>query len=194
MDTNFNDYSDTKVVTGWPEQVARVSVALVLFIVPSLCLADTGNVFMFFKCDKAHQTLDVEPRIIWNEELKKVNDLLEEDGRSGVVAYDNGLLIDADHMDKVRACKIGGHTLTISVPNPYNPALEITTDGSRTASIKLGNVVAFYGPVFRLRFTPKQKWQEFCGRENNAVVWTTLDPKTETTDCPNSLRKEAPHA
>jgi hypothetical protein len=174
--------------------VARALVVLILLIVPSLCLADTGSVFLSFKCDQSHQTLGVEPKIIWNEELDKVNELMKENGSNGVVAYDNGLLIDADHVDKVHICKIGEHTLSVSVPDMYNPALEITTDGSHTASIKLGYVVAFYGPVFRLQFTPKKKWEEFCGREEDAVAWTALDPKTETTDCPNSSRQRAQHA
>ena len=174
--------------------VAKALVILVLLIVPSLCLADTGSVFLSFKCDRIHQTLSVEPKIIWNEELDKVDEMMKKNGRNGVVAYDSGLLIDADHVDKIHICKIGEHTLSVSVPDLYNPALEITTDGNHTASIKLGYVVAFYGPVFRLRFTPNRKWEVFCGRDEDPVVWTPLDPKTESTDCPNSSRQRAGHA
>lgn len=163
----------------------RLLIVLAMLCLPALCVADTGEVFLSFNCDKTHKMLSVEPRLVWNEELEKVDRLMKQKGRAGVVMYDGGLLIDVDHLNKVHVCKIGGHVLSVSVsvPDPWNPALEITTDARYTASIGLGNVVKFYGPVFRLRFTPEKRWEEFCGRENDAVVWSALKPERTTTDC-----------
>lgn len=146
--------------------------------------ADYGERFLSVRCDPQGAIFEVEPKIIWNEELDALEPLLKQ-GKGKVLEGDS-LLIQPSHIKVERYieshCNISG--IKIKVLLDCCRKLQIFAGDENIVEVHIEDVWDFSGYVFRVRYSPKGKWEELCGlAEERNNQWHVLDRKRADTNC-----------
>ena len=152
-------------------------------LIPCAAFADVGERLIKVTCDRANGHFEIEPFIAWNEDADQFNLALKKgrqvkDGATyfSLVAIQKGTL----HFN----CVIKTVKMSVSVRERWNPKLEITQGAKEVAAPEIDDVWQFSGPIFRIRYTVREGWQEACGGEERPPVWAAIDFKRATTNCP----------
>ncbi|MBL0041638.1 MAG: hypothetical protein IPP28_11475 [Xanthomonadales bacterium] len=165
----------------------RVALLLVLgflgFIWVDAAHADYGEGVLALRCDSKLRNFEIEPRIVWNEELEVLQPIF--DRASGKATLDGYEIHSAKKSQSLGgACKVGRKTVSARIVDRlYEPTLELYEDKELVLSILIDDVWQFYGYVFRVRFRKAAGWEQMCGREKSSMDWQPLDTSRKDTNC-----------
>jgi hypothetical protein len=152
-------------------------IAAVLFLSP--CYADSGDTSIKIICDKKTDYLEVEPFIMWNEELEV---FLKEYPR-GTKKEGNSLTRVFDTADKTfkYSCKTDKRKITIVVDKEAN--LLIHESGALITKKFIDDVWFFSGPIFIMKSKKQGQWVECCGHKRGNPVSCKELTDSKTTNC-----------
>ena len=160
-----------------------------LFLISTQSIADYGEAFLLVRCDSKGEQFEVEPRIIWNEELDVLKSKLEQGHGRIQVDYVQFLNVKRINSEIEESCTISGKRLKVIVSSQYDRELQLFENNNLITAPKIDDVWTFYGFVFKVRYVTGEGWKEFCGREewkNN--MWQSLDRKRADTNCREPIK------
>jgi len=150
--------------------------------------ADYGEDVLALRCDKKLRIFEIEPRIVWNDQLEMLQPIF--DRASGKAKLDEYEIYSATKSRSLGGtCKMGRTTVSARIVDRWNdPTLELYEGRDLVLALRVGDVWRFYGYVFRVRFTKASGWEQMCGREKSELNWHPLNTSRNDTNC----RSEAP--
>jgi hypothetical protein len=171
----------------------RMLLLCVFWFSPQFVLADYGETFLYVGCNQESKTFEVEPFIVWNEELDKIKPTVERN---------SGLMDDGSHkLFRIRtmkttidvSCSLDNTIVRIVLPE-YSNQLELYENGSLIISLAIGYIWDMGGFIYQVRFNPTAKWEEYCAYKEYCVdkkscfetKWKILDLERTDTNCPDS--------
>jgi len=152
-------------------------------------LADYGEGFLAVRCDPKAGIFEVEPRLIWNEELDALQSALKRGGgrtQSGDYELFNISMLKP----RVETtCKLSSTEFKVLVVDYEYNKLQVFENDNLVMSPVIDDVWRFWGYIFKVRHTSSGGWEEMCGREESANKWMALDRKRKDTNCREPLKK-----
>lgn len=170
-------------------KICSVVFCVVLLVVAKQSVADYGEGFLLVRCDSKSGIFEVEPRIIWNEELKGLQTVLKKG--HGRTKRNDVQILDVKRLNsKVEeSCTLSGAQLKVIVSTQYDPKLQLFENNNLIAAPKIDDVWSFYGFVFKIRYTSSEGWKELCGREESKnKQWQSFDRKRADTNCREPIK------
>jgi hypothetical protein len=165
--------------------IKKIVLICIFAVYPQIVSADYGETFLYVSCDKKNKTFEIEPFIIWNEELDKVIPTVERG--NGLVDNDGKKLFRIHGRKTIDVtCVIEDTTLRVLLPD-NSKTLELYENNILVASPTIGYVWGMFGPIYQVRFKPITKWEEYCGRKSSLTKWKPLDLKRKNTNCKDSV-------
>jgi len=143
--------------------------------------ADHGERFFRTTCDPPNGVYELEPLMIWNEELDSLTATLRQnDGiaQVGVAKYYGKEHIDAEVNE---LCRIGNENLSLVVER-YDYSFRVLQNSELIADIAISTVWQMYSWVFKIRYKAGEGWQESCGDVDMPHAWRPLDRMRSSTD------------
>lgn len=162
-------------------------ICISVFHIQELC-ADYGEQFLIVVCDPKSKIFEIEPRIIWNEELEAIMPSLK--AGNGIIKHEDRQLFNAGMIDSTiqYSCNISGNKLKVIVSDKWNRQLKLFENEKPVATFKIGYVWDFSGPEFKVRYIPNSGWSELCNTGNTSNSWQTLNRERKDTSCAKDTR------
>jgi len=164
------------------------------FFISSSVRADEGERFLSIRCNEKTKIFEVEPRIIWNEELAALSaEINKTNGNfkkrdTQLIQFSLNPPAQQPTGNLEAKCTISGVHLKMSVHGWDFPKLELFSGNNLIAAMTIGNVWAFAGDVFKVRYTPPKGWEELCGDDEAANSWHALNRNRLDTNCPAPVK------
>ena len=145
--------------------------------------ADYGELFLSVTCNTEHNEFIIQPLIIWNDELDRIN--ADAKKGKGVITDGYKRLYDykLSNYNVNGTCRLNGKLIEFTAKNSYKPKLIIQENDKSVISVGIGNVWEFYGYIFKLRYTPQEGYEEYCGHEGNEINWKPFNNERADTNC-----------
>jgi hypothetical protein len=145
--------------------------------------ADYGELFLSVTCDADHDEFIIQPLIIWNEELDRVDEALKKN--KGVITDGYRSLYDCRffNFNVNGTCRLNDKSIEFTAKDSYKPKLIIRENNKPVISIGIGSVWDVYGYIFKLRYTPQGGYEEYCGHEGHELKWKPFNNQRVDTNC-----------
>jgi hypothetical protein len=169
-------------------RIAFIALCCVLIPVSKAAIADYGEAFLSVRCDQKSGIFEVEPLIIWNEELLALEPKIKSG--NGRVRRGFQVLLHVETKNKKKKleerCNIAENHLKVLIPDAFQHNIELYSDQKLIAAFAAHGLWN-YGYVFRVRYMAEKGWEVLCGWEEAENSWFALDGKRVKKKCHVSI-------
>jgi len=147
-------------------KIPILAILLLVVLVSSPVNADYGEKFLYVKCNPESDIFEVEPLIIWNEDLDTLRPAVERSG--GILEKDDFKLYSIDaHREVDSSCRIGDTNIRLNFDLYAKNNLELYKNEKLTITAST-QYISF--SVLKIRYSSSDGWEESC-----SSVWQPLE-------------------
>lgn len=150
--------------------VKRGLLVFLFCLYPQIASADYGETFLYVGCNQESKTFELEPLVVWNDQLDDITPTVE---RGGNMIDQNGYkLFRMEGRKSIDVnCSIDNTTIRVVLPD-RSEQLELYENDKLVTSFDIDKLMSMY----EVRFKPTSKWEEFCAIDESychEIDWNT---------------------